>query len=1060
MAPVEPDSAFTGSSGFNLSAWAVEHAPLLRYLMVVLLIGGLFAFMNLGQDEDPPFTFRVMVVRAYWPGATATQMAEQVTDRIEKKLQETPGLDRIRSYSKPGETLIFVQVDESKRGRDVADAWYQVRKKVSDIRGSLPPNVQGPFFNDEFGDVYGVMFAFSTDGFSYRELKDHVEAIRQQLLRVPNVAKVDLFGVQDEKIFIEISHRKLAQIGLDIAQLAAQIAAQNAVEGSGVLVLPTDNLQVRISGEFRSLDDLRQLPIRANGITYRLADIATVTRAYTDPPRDRMRAGFPGAEGHEVIGLGVSMVKGGDIIRLGHDLAAAERRLEAALPVGIDMVKIADQPRAVSTSVNEFLRVLVEALAIVLAVSFLSLGLHTRPLRIDPGPGLVVLATIPLVLAITMLGMWMLGINLHKISLGALIIALGLLVDDAIIAVEMMVRKLEEGASKAVAVTAMYQTTAMPMLTGTLITAVGFLPIALAQSVAGEYTMSIFQVTALALVISWFVAVLFVPLLGVWLLKVKPKAGVHDDAELFDTPFYRRFRRIVDACIEWRKTVIAITLVALALGIGGFRFIEQQFFPDSSRLELVVNLWLPEGSSLQATEEEARRFERWLARQPELDWYVSYIGTGAPRFYLPQDQQFGNTNLAEVVVTPKSLAGRNALQARITQLFQEDFPNLRGRVKLLPNGPPVPYPVQFRVQGPDARTVRAIADELKELMRANANTRGVNDNWNESVKRLAMTLDQDRARALGITTQTLARAAQTILSGSTIGQFREGDQLIDIVLRQPLDERAVMSRLAEANIATASGRSVPLSQLVKIELGWEPGIIWRQDRDYAITVQSDVRPGIQGPTVSAQIAADPRLAELRKRMPDGFEIAVAGAAEESSKAGSAIAVNIPLMLFIVFTLLMLQLHSFSRSMLVFLTGPLGLIGASLALLVFRAPFGFVAQLGVIALFGMIIRNSVILIDQIERDRAAGLPTWDAIVEAAVRRLRPIVLTAAAAVLAMIPLSRSVFWGPMAIAIMGGLIVATALTLLFLPALYAAWFRVRRPGVEAVAGAGVPGPAAP
>jgi multidrug efflux pump subunit AcrB len=1029
---------------FNVSSWAIEHAPLVRYLMVVLLIGGVFAFDNLGQDEDPPFTFRAAVVRAYWPGATATQMAEQVTDKIEKKLQETPGLEKLRSYSKPGETFIFVQVGEAVRGHDVLDAWYQVRKKVGDIRGSLPANVQGPFFNDEFGDVYGVMFAFSADGYTYRELKDYVEQARQQLLRIPNVAKVDLFGVQDEKIYIEISHRKLAQLGLDIAQLAAQIGAQNAVEGAGVLVLPTDNLQVRVSGEFRSLDDLRQLPIRANGLTYKLADIATLNRAYTDPPRDRMRAGGPGVEGREVIGLGISMVKGGDIIRLGKDLAAAERRLEQTLPVGVDMVKVADQPRAVASSVNDFLRVLAEALVVVLGVSFLSLGLHTRPLRIDPGPGLVVLATIPLVLAITFLGMWLLGINLHKISLGALIVSLGLLVDDAIIAVEMMVRKLEEGATKAVAVTSMYETTAMPMLTGTLITAAGFLPIALAKSSAGEYTMSIFQVTALSLLISWFVAVLFVPLLGVWLLRVKVRPGLHDAAELFDTPFYSRFRRLVDWCVEWRKTVIAITLAALALGIGGFRFIEQQFFPDSNRLELVVDLWLPEGSSLQATETEARAFERWLARQPELDWYVTYVGTGAPRFYLPQDQQFGNTNLAEVVVTPKDLAKRDSLRLKMIELFRTEFPNLRGRVKLLPNGPPISYPVQFRVQGPDARTVRLAADQIKDVMRANPNTRGVNDNWNESVKRLSLTLDQDRARALGVSTQTLARAAQTILSGTTIGQFREGDQLIDIVLRQPLEERAVMSRLAEANIATGSGRSVPLSQLVKVEFGWEPGIVWRQDRDFAITVQSDVREGIQGQTVSAQIAADPKLVELRGRLPAGYQIIVAGAAEESSKAGGAIMANVPLMLFIVFTLLMLQLHTFSRAILVFLTGPLGLIGASLGLLLFRAPFGFVAQLGVIALFGMIIRNSVILVDQIERNREAGMPAWNAIVEAAVRRLRPIVLTAAAAVLAMIPLSRSVFWGPMAIAIMGGLIVATALTLLFLPALYAAWFRIARP----------------
>jgi multidrug efflux pump subunit AcrB len=1034
-------------SRFNLSAWALEHQPLLRYLMAVLLIGGAFAFTALGQDEDPPFTFRAMVVRAYWPGATAQQMAEQVTDRIEKKLQETPYLDTVRSYSKPGETFVFVILEGSTPPRDVPNVWYQVRKKIGDIRGQLPAGLQGPFFNDEFGDVYGVMFAFSTDGFSYRELKDYVELARQDLLRVPNVAKVDLFGVQDEKIYIEISHRKLAQLGLDIGQLAQQLNAQNAVEGAGVVVLPTDNVQVRVTGEFRAVEDLRLLPIRANGLTYKLGDIGTITRGYIDPPRDKMRAGSRGEAGREVIGLGVSMAKGGDIIELGKALADAERRIEAHLPVGIDMAKVADQPRAVSTSVNEFLRVLAEALVIVLAVSFISLGLHTRPLRIDMRPGLVVLLTIPLVLAITFLGMWALGINLHKISLGALIIALGLLVDDAIIAVEMMVRKMEEGYDRTAAVTFMYESTAFPMLTGTLITAAGFLPIALAKSAAGEYTFSIFGVTALALVISWFVAVLLVPLLGVWLLKSPPKAAAGERHELFNTPFYSRFRQLVDRCVEWRKTVIAITVASLALGIVGFRFVEQQFFPDSIRLELVVNLWLPEGSSIEATEQETKKFEGWLTQQPEVDHWVSYVGTGAPRFYLPQDQQFNNTNLAEIIVTPRSLAERNALRMRMIDLFRNDFPNLRGRVKLLPNGPPVPYPVQFRVQGTEVATVRSIADRVKDVVRANANTVGVNDNWNEQVKSLKLTLDQDKARALGVSSQALARAAQTILTGTTVAQFREGNELIDIVLRQPYEERAVMSRLADANIPTASGRSVPLSQLVKVELGWEPGVVWRENRDFTITVQSEVKDGVQGPTVTAQI--NPELAALRSQLPPGYSIEVAGAAEESAKAGKSIAANVPLMLFIVFTLLMLQLHSFSRALLVFLTGPLGFIGAAATLLVFNAPFGFVAQLGVLALLGMIIRNSVILVDQIERDRAAGVPAWEAIVEAAVRRFRPIMLTAAAAVLAMIPLSRSVFWGPMAVAIMGGLIVATALTLLFLPALYAAAFRVRRESETAV-----------
>ena len=1042
-------------SRLNLSAWALEHQPLLRYLMAVLLIGGVFAFTALGQDEDPPFTLRGMVVRAYWPGATAQQMAEQVTDKIEKKLQETPYLDKLRSYSKPGETLLLVMLKGSTPPKEVPGIWYQVRKKVGDIRGQLPAGLQGPFFNDEFGDVYGMMFAFSTDGFSYRELKDYVEQARQELLRVPNVAKVDLFGVQDEKIYIEISHRKLAQLGLDIGQLAQQLNAQNAVEGAGVVVLPTDNVQVRITGEFRAVEDLRQLPIRASGLTYKLGDVATITRGYIDPPRDKMRAGRRGDAGHEVIGLGVTMAKGGDIIELGQALARAEQRIQANLPVGIDMAKVADQPRAVSTSVNEFLRVLSEALVIVLAVSFVSLGLHTRPLRIDMRPGLVVLLTIPLVLAITFLGMWALNINLHKISLGALIIALGLLVDDAIIAVEMMVRKMEEGYDRTAAVTFMYESTAFPMLTGTLITAAGFLPIALARSSAGEYTFSIFGVTALALVISWFVAVLFVPLLGVWLLKAPPKADDGEPHELFTTPFYSSFRRLVDWCVEWRKTVIAITLASLVLGVVGFRFVEQQFFPDSIRPELVVDLWLPEGSSIGATETETKKFEQWLSAQPEVEHWVSYVGIGAPRFYLPLDQQFNNTNLAEIIVTPRSLAERDALRVRMIELFRDDFPNLRGRVKLLPQGPPVPYPVQFRVQGTNVATVRSIADQVKEVVRANPNTVGVNDNWNEQVKSLRLTLDQDKARALGISSQALAKAAQTVLSGTTVAQFREGNELIDIVLRQPYEERAAMSRLADANIPTASGRSVPLSQLVKVELGWEPGVVWRENRDYTITVQSEVNDGVQGPTVTAQIESE--LAALRAQLPPGFHIDIGGATEESAKAGQSIAVNIPLMLFIVFTLLMLQLHSFSRSLLVFLTGPLGFIGAAATLLVFRAPFGFVAQLGVLALLGMIIRNSVILVDQIERDRAAGVPAWEAIVEAAVRRFRPIMLTAAAAVLAMIPLSRSVFWGPMAVAIMGGLIVATALTLLFLPALYAAAFRVRRPQQVPVTGS-VPLPA--
>ncbi len=1021
----------------NLSRWALEHIPLIRYLIVVLLLGGVMSYEKLGQDEDPPFTFRAMVVRAYWPGASSVQVAEQVTDKLEKKLQETPYVDKIRSYSKPGETLIILELRESTPPKEVQGVWYQVRKKIGDIRYTLPPGVQGPFFNDEFGDTFGSIFALSGDGFTMAEVRDYADFVRQQLLGVRSVSKVELYGVQDEKIFIEFSTKKFAQLGVPFDTIVQQINAQNAVEGSGVLVTPTDNLQVRVSGQTRTAKELEDLPLRVNGNSLRLGDFATVRRAFIDPPRDKMRY-----NGKEVIGLGVSMEKGGDIIKLGRALDQRAAEIQAKLPVGITLERVADQPRAVSQSVNEFLKVLAEAVLIVLAVSFLSLGLHTRPFRIDVRPGLVVALTIPLVLAATFLAMRVFGIDLHKISLGALIIALGLLVDDAIIAVEMMVRKMEEGLSRFDAATYAYTSTAMPMLTGTLITAAGFLPIGFAQSVAGEYTFSMFSVNVIALLISWFVAVLFTPYLGYVLLKVRPATIADGHHELFDTPFYSRLKRVVNWCVEWRKTTIVLTLAGFFLGVFGFKFIEQQFFPDSSRPELMVELWLPEGSSYQATEAQAKKFEQFVMKQPGVESVTSYVGTGSPRFYLPLDQIFPQSNVAQLVLLPVDRQARDALRLKIIEAFRTDFPEVRGRVKLLPNGPPVPYPVQFKVTGLEMEQVRQIADEVKQVMRGNPNAIGVNDNWNESVKVLRIDLDQDKLRALGISSQTVMRAANTILTGTAVGQFRDGDKLIDIVIRQPAEERATITALNDASIPTASGRAVPLSQLATPRFVWEPGVVWREGRHWSVTVQSDVVDGIQGPTVSAQI--DPQLDALRAKLPPGYEIRLAGAIADSGKAQEAIAANVPLVIFIVFTLLMLQLHSFSRSVLVFLTGPLGVAGAALALLILQRPFGFVAQLGVIALFGMIIRNSVILVDQIEQDIAQGIPAWDAIVGSAVRRFRPIVLTAATAVLAMIPLSRSVFWGPMAVAIMGGLIVATLLTMLFLPALYAAWFRVKKP----------------
>ena len=1024
--------------GFNLSRWALENIPLTRFLIAALLLGGIFSYQKLGQDEDPPFTFRAMVVRAVWPGATAVQMAEQVTDKLERKLQETPHVDKIRSFSKPGETTIILELRESTPPKDVPDSWYQVRKKIGDIAGTLPQGVIGPFFNDEFGDTYGSIFALSGDGFTYAEMKDYADFVRQQLLGVPLVAKVEQFGVQNEKVNILFSNKKFAQLGVPFEQIVNQIATQNGVEAAGVLVTPTDNLQVRVTGAIRSTRELEDLQLRAGNTTFRLGDFATVKREYQDPPLDKMRF-----NGKEVIGLGVSMEKGGNIIALGESLDQTVARIRAQLPVGIELERVSNQPQAVTASVNEFMHVLVEAVVIVLAVSFLALGLHTKPtLRIDVRPGMVVALTIPLVLAITFLFMRMLDISLHKVSLGALIIALGLLVDDAIIAVEMMVRKMEEGLSRFEAATFAYTSTAIPMLTGTLITAAGFLPIGLARSAAGEYTFSMFSVNAIALIVSWVVAVTFTPYIGFLLLKVTPHGHAQSSHDVFDTPGFRRFRRLVSWCVEFRWTTIVLSLAVFFLGVFGFKFIEKQFFPDSSRPELMVEMWLPEGTSFAANEALVKKFEAFVREQPETESITSYVGTGSPRFYLPLDQIFPQSNVSQFVVLPKDVAQREALRVKIQDVFKNEFPEVRGRVKLLPNGPPVPYPVQFQVAGPDIGVVRGLADQVKDVLRANPNAVGVNDNWNESVKVLRLDLDQDKLRALGVTSQSVRRAVNTVLSGTTVGQFRETNELIDIVVRQPVEERSTITVLRDTNIPTASGRSVTIGQVARVEFVWEPGVVWREGREWAIMVQSDVVDGIQGPTVSGQVGE--QLAALRAQLPAGYRITLEGAAADSSEAEASISANVPLVLFIVFTLLMLQLHSFSRSLLVFLTGPLGVAGAAMALLMLDRPFGFVANLGVIALFGMIIRNSVILVDQIEQDIKGGAEAWDAIVEAAVRRCRPILLTAAAAALAMIPLSRSVFWGPMAVAIMGGLLVATALTLLFLPALYAAWFRVKKP----------------
>jgi len=1066
---------------FNLSKWALLHPALTRYLMIVLMVLGFATYFQLGQDEDPPFAFRIMVVRTLWPGATAQQMAEQVTDKIERTLQEVPYADKIRSYSKPGESTVIFQLKDSSKPGDVPNTWYLVRKKIGDMRFTLPGGVQGPFFNDDFGDVYGVIYALESDGFSNAEVKTFADNVRQELLRVQDVSKVELFGVQDEKLYIEISQKRLSQLGLDLNQVLAQLGQQNAVEAAGTMQTPLDVLQVRVAGQFERIEELQSMPIRGStGNQIRLDDIASIKRGYVEPAQVKVRH-----QGRDVIALGVSMAKGGDIIALGKALKLTTDRIKGGLPAGVSLVQVQDQPSAVANSVNEFVRVLIEAIVIVLAVSFISLGFHRRPgvhplykrYYIDMRPGLVVGITIPLVLAVTFLGMYYWGIGLHKISLGSLIISLGLLVDDAIIAVEMMVRKMEEGYDKVRAATFAYEITAMPMLTGTLITATGFLPIGLAKSVTGEYTFAIFAVTVLALVLSWLVSVYFVPYLGTVFLKapahvkalpplegaiiVAPKPPSFDKTvriqagqgaalaqhphESFDNAFYNTFRKLVNWCVKHRWITIGLMVLTFALGIVGMGRVQQQFFPDSSRPEVMLDIWFPEGTSFAANEELTKRVEKRMMDEPGVTGVSTWVGSGVPRFYLPLDVVFPQSNVSQFIIMPKDLKVRESLRVKLPTILAQEFPEVRGRVKVLPNGPPVPYPVQFRVVGNDPTVLRQRADEVKAVMSENTNTRGVNDNWNEFVKVLRLDVDQSKARALGVTSQSIAQASKTILTGTTVGQFREGDKLIDIVLRQPADERNAITDIANAYLPTASGRTIPLMQIARPSFGWEPGVMWRENRDYAITVQSDIAEGLQGATVTAELG--PKLKALEAKWLQqgfgGYRIQVAGAVEESSKGSASIAAGVPIMLFITFTLLMLQLHSFSRAVLVFLTGPMGLAGVAGALLLLNRPFGFVALLGVIALMGMIQRNSVILIDQIEQDRAAGVPTWDAIVESAVRRLRPIVLTAAAAVLAMIPLSRSVFWGPMAVAIMGGLIVATVLTLLALPAMYAAWFRVRR-----------------
>ncbi len=1013
-------------SGFNLSRWAIEHVSFTRFLIVLLVVSGVFAYANLGQREDPSFTFRLMVVSAYWPGATAREMELQVTDKLEEKLAETPWLDYTQSYSKPGETQVFVVLREDTPPKEVPGAWYQVRKKIGDIQANLPSGVAGPYFNDEFGDTYIAMYAFHAEGFSYAELKDYVDQARNSMQRVPGVEKVDLLGDQEPKIYVEFSYRKFAEQGITFQQLGEALQGQNTIAPAGQLNTDDKAVYVRVGGHYNSIQEIEDTRFRVNGKSLRLGDFARVYRGYEDPPVMKIRQ-----RGRESIALGVVMQHDADVLAVGKDLDRMLAQLHSSFPVGIEVAQITDQPAVVHVAVGEFLGSLSAAVLIVLVVSFFSLGLRT---------GMVVALTIPLVLGVTFVAMKYAGIELQKISLGALVLALGLLVDDAMISVEMMARKLEEGYDKLKAASYAYTSTAFPMLTGTLITAAGFLPVGLAKSSAGEYTFSIFAVVGMALLISWFASVYFTPFIGHWLLKAHPQEA-HD---LFHTPFYRRLRGVIDWCVEHRWKVIVVTAAAFVLSVFSFRFIPQQFFPDSTRLELMADLWLPEGSSYAATENVAKRMEARLARDPDVADYVAYVGSGSPRFYLPLDQQLRNTNLTEFMIVSRDIKARERLRLKLRQWLDEGFPEVRLRIDRLPNGPPVGWPVQFRVMGPDRELVRGYAEQAKQVVRANPYAVNVHDNWHERILVLRDELDQEKLRVLGITSSQVRGAGQTILSGTQIGTYRENNRNIAVVARQPLDERDRLGDLKDSYMPTASGQSVPFSQFGQALAQFEDGVVWRRNREPAITIEAEAVDGMQAPDVTNLIYAE--LAPLRATLPSGYSIEISGALEQNKIANDSINAQMPKMAVVILLLLMIQLQHFGRTVLVLLTAPLGIIGAALALLVTQAPFGFVSLLGVIALGGMIMRNSVILVDQIRQDVADGHDEWTAIVESVVRRFRPIWLTAAAAVLAMVPLSRSVFFGPMAIALMGGLIAATLLTLTFLPALYAAWFRVRRPAM--------------
>jgi multidrug efflux pump subunit AcrB len=1010
---------------FNLSSWAVSHPTLILFLMIVLGAAGFFSYQKLGRAEDPFFTVKVVNVSAIWPGATAQEMQTQVADPIEKKLQELPFFEKVQTYSKPSFAAMQVTFRDNTPAKDVPFLFYLLRKKLVDVQDQLPQGLLGPVVNDEFSDVDSILYMMTGEGADYAQLKKTAEGLRQKLLKVNGVTKVNLYGTQAERIFVEFSHAKLATLGITPQTLFDSLAKQNNITPTGTVETSAQRVPLRVTGALDGAKAVAETPVESNGRVFRLGDIATVTHGYVDPPSFVVRQ-----EGKPAIGIGVVTAKGANILELGKEVETATNDFMKAVPQGIDVKQIADQPKVVEHAVGEFVHSFIEALGIVLFVSFLALGWRT---------GIVVAASVPLVLAIVFIVMEAMGLALHRITLGALIIALGLLVDDAIIAVEMMVVKMEQGWDRIRAASFAWESTAFPMLTGTLVTAVGFLPIGFANSAVGEYAGGIFWIVAIALVASWFVAVIFTPYIGVKLLPNLAHHANHDPHAVYETRMYRGLRAVVQWCVEHRVKVVAATGGVFVLAIVGFGHVQQQFFPLSERPELFLQLRLPEGTAFNVTEKTVKKAEELLKGDKDINTYTAYVGQGSPRFWLGLNPQLPNEAFAEIVILSRDVEARERIMAKIEKAVAEGaLPEARVRVDRFNFGPPVGYPVQFRVIGPDANKVRDIAYQVRDVVRANKNVKEVQLDWNEQSPYLKLVVDQDRARALGLTPQEVSQSLAMLISGAPVTTVRDGIEKVGVVARAVPSERLDLGKVGDLTITSKNGIAVPLQQIAKIEYAHEEPIMWRRNRDMAITVRTDVVDGVQAPDVTNQIW--PKLKDIRDSLEPAYRIEPGGAFEESAKGNASIFVLFPLMVMVMLTLLMIQLQSFSRLTLVFLTAPLGIVGASFGLNVANKPFGFVALLGLIALAGMIMRNTVILVDQIETDVAHGLTRREAIVEATVRRARPVVLTALAAILAMIPLSRSAFWGPMAITIMGGLFVATFLTLLYLPGLYALWFR--------------------